>query len=342
MTRSLRAVAVTAAIALSVVVLSACSSSKSHDSNAGSSSTTPTVTTVKIGYPAPVASLLPIFIASAVPSICAPFGIKLDPVLLDPTSLITAVVSQSVPIAESSITGLLPALEKSPDSIHVIALSGGPENVAFFGAKNIASVADLKGKTVAATAPGSTSDVYARIVLKDSGLTPGSDVNVIYTKVQTASVAQAVAGNISALPYSPPLPDAAISAGFHELNEGDLSPGSPGSLVLGHGIAVNPAYATAHAGIVTNTLKCLSAAIQYIPSHEADRDASLVKFVGVTSSAAEGGYTSGKVTYEAGLRAAAGSSIDSIVNTLINVGVYTEANAPTPATKFADQGYLSK
>jgi NitT/TauT family transport system substrate-binding protein len=321
-------------VASAALSITGCSSS--GDTSTGGSG----VTTVKYGYPAPVASLLPLYVASMNPSICEPLGVKLDPVLLDPASLITAVASGSVPVSQDAITGLVPAVEKSPNSIHIVALTG-PQNIGFFGNKSVGTVADLKGKTIAVSAPGASSDIYARIALKDAGLSAESDVKIVYTKVSSASLTQAIAGNVDALPASPPLPGAAVAAGLHALDAGSLAPGSVTALVMSHGLAVDASYTSQHRDVVTNVLKCIDAATKYIPTHKAERDAALVKFTGINSSQAEETYEANKITFEDGLQAPSEASMNKILDALVGVGVYSKDQVATPVGQFLDPSRLT-
>ncbi len=297
------------------------------------------VTTVKWAFPAPVASLLPLYVAGENPSICEPFGIKVKPVALDPSALITAVASSSVQLSENAITGTLAAAEKSPKSIQMVAITG-PQALEMYADKSIGSVAALRGKSIAVTAAGASSDIYARGVLTKAGLEPQKDVKLLYTKIVTASIAQVVAGNVDALPTSPPIPPEIIKAGFHKLPEATVTAGTPISLVLAHAIGVNPKYAAEHRDVVTNSLKCLQAAMDFVPSHPKERDAALVKYTGTPAADAEVAYEGNKVTFKDGLRPAGEDSIKTIIDTLVSLGTRTRNQFPTPVDQIVDQSYL--
>ena len=297
------------------------------------------VTTVKWAFPAPVASLLPLFAAGENPSICRRFGIKVKPVALDPSSLITAVASGSVQLSENAITGTLAAAEKSPKSIQMVALTG-PQALEMYADKSIDSVGGLRGKTIVVTAAGGSSDIYARSVLRKAGLDPEKDVKLLHTKIVTASIAQVVAGNVDALPTSPPIPPAVIKAGFHELPEATVTSGTPISLVLAHAIGVNPKYAAEHKDVVTNSLKCLQAAMDFVSSHPKERDAALVKYAGIGAADSEVAYEGNKVTFKDGLRPASEASIKTIIDTLVSLGTHAQNQFPTPIGQIVDQSYL--
>jgi ABC-type nitrate/sulfonate/bicarbonate transport system substrate-binding protein len=84
-------------------------------------------------------------------------------------------------------------------------------------APGIQSAADLKGKAVGISRPGSSSDIATRVVLKKFGLDPDKDV----TLVQTGSVSERAAamqtGALQAAVASPPDTMAAERLGWHPL-----------------------------------------------------------------------------------------------------------------------------
>jgi ABC-type nitrate/sulfonate/bicarbonate transport system substrate-binding protein len=297
------------------------------------------VTTVKFAYPAPVPSLLPLYVATQEPSICKPFGVKIEAVAVDPEAVVASLVSKSVQLAETPTSILFPASAKQPKAVQAVAITG-PEAVALWGAKGVKSVADLKGKALAATAQGATSDIYLRTLLKRARLAPGTDVKIVYTKSGPSMVAQAVSGHADAFPYPPPLPEAAAKAGFQRLPDGDLDPASPESLILSHGIAANPSYASGHPQVISNTLKCLDAVIDYIPGHKAERDAALAKYAGIAPSAAENAYNINKVTFSAGLKPATEEAATKLIDILVGSGIFSRDQFRTPVRDIVSDQYL--
>jgi ABC-type nitrate/sulfonate/bicarbonate transport system substrate-binding protein len=67
-----------------------------------------------------------------------------------------------------------------------------------YGDPAIKSVADLKGKVVAATQPAASTDYAARILLRKNGLVPDKDVKIIYAGSSPALMSMLKAGNASA------------------------------------------------------------------------------------------------------------------------------------------------
>jgi ABC-type nitrate/sulfonate/bicarbonate transport system substrate-binding protein len=286
-----------------------------------SSSSAPSITTITYGTTAPVASYLPIWIAQEVPSICAPFGIKVKTVALNHDAGITAAISRSVDFSETSDGSILQAGVKASKSIVAIALTG-PKASGIFGTKDIKTLADFKGKTLAATSIGSTSDIHIRLAMKDAGLTR-DDYKVVYTTSQQAMTSLAVTGHASGFPLVPPLPPAVDGHGFHQL-QGNATPGTPDALVSADGIITNPGWAKSHASVVTGLIKCMDAAVTYLTddSHAAERDAALVKYVGIKPEAAEATYTVNKGAYLP-IAPFDITAANTIISTLTDIGIYT-------------------
>ena len=67
-----------------------------------------------------------------------------------------------------------------------------------YGDPTIKSVADLKGKVIAATQPAASTDYAARILLRRNGLTPDKDVKIIYAGSSPALMSMLKSGNAAA------------------------------------------------------------------------------------------------------------------------------------------------
>ena len=73
-----------------------------------------------------------------------------------------------------------------------------------YGDAAIKSVADLKGKVIAATQPAASTDYASRILLRKFGLVPDKDVKIIYAGSSPALLSMLKAGNASAGLMNPP------------------------------------------------------------------------------------------------------------------------------------------
>src|SRR5499426_4928276 len=73
-----------------------------------------------------------------------------------------------------------------------------------WGAKEIATVQDLKGKAVAASTPRAALDTATRETLKRNGLTPDKDVQILYVQTVPAILSAILGGKTAAGTLSAP------------------------------------------------------------------------------------------------------------------------------------------
>ncbi len=86
-----------------------------------------------------------------------------------------------------------------------------------WGAKEISSVQQLKGKTVAASTPRAALDTATREALKKNGLTPDKDVQILYVQTVPAILSSVIGGKTSAGTLSAPNTLKAKEAGLNLL-----------------------------------------------------------------------------------------------------------------------------
>ena len=86
-----------------------------------------------------------------------------------------------------------------------------------YGDPAIKSVADLKGKVVAATQPAASTDYAARILLRKYGLVPDKDVKIIYAGSSPALLSMLKGGNAAAGLINPPATYQAQELGLKQI-----------------------------------------------------------------------------------------------------------------------------
>lgn len=86
-----------------------------------------------------------------------------------------------------------------------------------WGAKEIATVQDLRGKTVAASTPRAALDTATRETLKRSGLMPNRDVQILYVQTVPAILSSIIGGKTAAGTLSAPNTLKAKAAGLNLL-----------------------------------------------------------------------------------------------------------------------------
>lgn len=115
--------------------------------------------------------------------------------------LVRAVVSGAVDSVEVSPDPAYDAVAKGAD-LKIIGSTLPSLNYYLYAKKSIETVADLKGKTIGTSSPGSLPDVFARAVLIKKGLDPKS-VEVTSSGSSPERFKALVAGRIDAMASSP-------------------------------------------------------------------------------------------------------------------------------------------
>ncbi|MFI5265825.1 MAG: ABC transporter substrate-binding protein [Chloroflexota bacterium] len=114
-------------------------------------------------------------------------------------------------------------------------------------------VEDLKGKTMAITQTGSSTDMAARVLLKNHGLEPDKDVKLLNASNMPGILAAMVSKNVQAGTVSPPTTVKADQAGFPKLASA-LDEHVP---LQNNLIAVMKPYADQHPEVVYAYLKAI-------------------------------------------------------------------------------------
>jgi NitT/TauT family transport system substrate-binding protein len=89
--------------------------------------------------------------------------------------------------------------------------------MSLYAKPEINSLADLKGKILAVTVPGATTDFAARVLLQQVRLVPGKDVKILYLKGMPEILAGINQGNADAGIFTSPTTLKAQHAGLKEL-----------------------------------------------------------------------------------------------------------------------------
>ena len=130
-------------------------------------------------------------------------------------------------IAHNALLGGEVEYHAVADSALRLAAKGAPLKSIFFGARlpnyflmarpNIKSVADLKGKYIAVSRFGTTTDLAARVALQANGLDPQKDVVLIMIGLGNTRNAALIAGSVDANIANPPDNALLKQKGFREL-----------------------------------------------------------------------------------------------------------------------------
>ena len=170
--------------------------------------------TIKSSYAAISGAFAPIWVAQD-KGLFAKYGVSVDLKYILPATATQALIAGSLDICnpggeliEAGLTG------------HDVVFMLGVLNRAVFSLyskPDLRSFADLKGKVIGVTQPGSTTDFVARILVRDAGLALGKDVRVLHLDGIPAIMTALTQGNIDAGVISAPTTVRARKAGLKEL-----------------------------------------------------------------------------------------------------------------------------
>ena len=170
--------------------------------------------TIRSSYAAISGAFAPIWIAQE-KGLFAKYGVAVDLKYILPATATQALISRSLDICnpggeliEAGLTG------------HDVVFMLGVLNRAVFSLyskPDIKTFADLKGRIIGVTQPGSTTDFVARILARQAGMAPGKDVRVMHLDGIPAIMTALTQGNIDAGVISAPTTVRARKAGLKEL-----------------------------------------------------------------------------------------------------------------------------
>jgi NitT/TauT family transport system substrate-binding protein len=135
--------------------------------------------------------------------------------LPEATQLVPALLSGSVQIGVGPASSTAAAILKG-QKFHFFALSQGHYNLEMWASPAITSVAGLRGKKVALTAPGSEGDFGLTALLARSGLARG-DVTTAYVKSVPGEISALESNAVQAILTQPPNGTQTRSRGYHRL-----------------------------------------------------------------------------------------------------------------------------
>jgi NitT/TauT family transport system substrate-binding protein len=145
----------------------------------------------------------------------AKHGLNLDLRFIAPATATQGLLSKSLDIVNPGGEIIEAALNGEP----VVYMAGilSRAVMSLYAKPEIRSLSDLKGKVLAVTLPGATTDFAARVLLQQAGLTPGKDVKIIYLKGMAEILAGISQGNADAGIFTSPTTLKARNAGLKEL-----------------------------------------------------------------------------------------------------------------------------
>jgi ABC-type nitrate/sulfonate/bicarbonate transport system substrate-binding protein len=205
-------------------------------------------------------------------------GLKVDQVLLTPTTITPSLIGGSIDFGFLNAAQMIQADITGAD---LVAIGQGmdPAPYNLVAGKAIKSLADLKGKTISLA---EQYDAYAEVtreILLKAGLDPEKDVNFRYGGNSNQRMAALVAGAVDAVPLLAPQDKMMLDQGFNGLAfYPDYHPHLALSLT-----SVNRTWAAAHADIVKAFMRAQKNAITWL-NDPANKDEAIALLMKATSS----------------------------------------------------------
>ena len=167
-------------------------------------------------------------------------------------------------IGSSSMVDSVRAIEKGA-TVKVFANSLAVGVHSLIAAKNVKSVADLKGKRVMTGGQKDITNIWWEAMARAKGLDPNKDVQLLYSGSTSNRMAALFAGGVEASVLSPPQSFKAVRAGWTDL--GPVAPYlGPFPMMIWH---TNDTWAKSHAKLLVAFAKAQDEAVRYMskPAH---------------------------------------------------------------------------
>jgi NitT/TauT family transport system substrate-binding protein len=157
----------------------------------------------------------------------------------------------------------------------VVANTGPVWPYQLYGAAEIRTAADLKGKKVAIAGVGGTFDIGIRTMLPKLGLAPDTDVTVLSTGSTANATAALLSGGVSATLSSPPDTLKLEAAGFHSVaHMADLNLPTAATTIV-----VTRSYLSANRAVVQRYVDSIVQAIARARADKAGTVTTLKKYL---------------------------------------------------------------
>jgi len=169
---------------------------------------------VRANYAAFSGAFAPLWIA-ADRNLFTKYGLNVDIRYIAPGTATQALIGKNLDIINPG--GEIIEAGLNGESVAYIAGILNRAVMSIYAKPGIGSIADLKGKVLALTVPGATTDFAARVLLQQAHLTPGKDVKLIYLKGMVEILAGINQGNADAGIFTSPTTLKAQHAGLKEL-----------------------------------------------------------------------------------------------------------------------------
>ena len=151
----------------------------------------------------------------------------------------------------------------------------------FFTKTEIASVRELRGKTLASSSPGGSSDTLLRRTLELDGINPKQDLTIVYIGLQSTLWLALRNGSVDGAMLVPPYNVLAREGGFREHEEftGRIS-------VLQGGVSLSDKFVKERPDVARRFLQATTRGLKSYKNDKNDSIATLAKYMGVPTDTA--------------------------------------------------------
>jgi ABC-type nitrate/sulfonate/bicarbonate transport system substrate-binding protein len=169
---------------------------------------------VRANYAGISGAFAPLWIA-ADKNLFAKYGVNVDIRYIAPATATQALISKNLDIINPGGEIIEAGLNGEP----VVYIAGilNRAVMSLYAKPEIGSMTNLKGKVLAVTVPGATTDFAARVLLQQARLVPGKDVKILYLKGMAEILAGIKQGSADAGIFTSPTTLKAQHAGLKEL-----------------------------------------------------------------------------------------------------------------------------
>ena len=169
---------------------------------------------LKASYAAISGNFAPIWVAQD-KGLFAKYGLAVDLNFVPPSVATQSLVGRSLDIIAPG--GEIVEAGLAGEKVAYVASIANRVVLSLYGKREIQGLAGLKGRVLAVLTPGGTSDLLARILAQEAGLTPGKDIRILFMKSAPEILAALTQGNADAGIISAPMTLQARQLGFKEI-----------------------------------------------------------------------------------------------------------------------------
>jgi NitT/TauT family transport system substrate-binding protein len=234
---------------------------------------------ITIAYSSISASMAPLWITHD-RGFFRKYGLDVQLVFIESGSTtVQSLISKDVAFAQMAGAGVVQSRLRGAD---VVMIAGVINTLTFkfYVDKDIKQPDQLKGKTVAVTRFGSSTDFASRYALERYGLAPEKDVAILQAGSMPAILASLETGKIQGAMLSAPFTLRAKNMGFQLMADLEML-----GLEYQHtGLATTQALIKSRPDLVRNAMKAYVEGIHYYKTHRAESIAVLAKYLKTTDT----------------------------------------------------------